>query len=415
VSRWRAIVLLWVISVGVHAPAWGTFASQGTVTLSASVLVTGTATGLTIQATPLPSNALFGKNLAIPITITSATGPINPNNLRVEIVYQLLNVSSAALNSPIPVPVQFIPGQAKGNTLQGIAVVARSDLLPIQNGGGVAYIFQAIQGGAGTMLNSKGPASAPQNITSLQALSPFVTTILDSWCQNVGPAGASVIAADLSENDGHTGVILPQGAVPSPGTLCIHVQSPSGLPAGPGGTQAAAIYTITIDNTATLNGTAQLVLSYPSDPTGKVLDLNADPSTLGLYWLNQSSLNGEWQPLSRATLDTTLHTLTGTTTHFSTFALFPAGAIGSSDLRPAQRIITPNGDGINDTATFSGLGVGDEVKIFDVRGRRVRTIPGPNAVWDGKDDSGAVVESGVYIYQYAVSGDRVSGVIMVAK
>jgi gliding motility-associated-like protein len=405
-----------VISAGAHAPAWGAFSSKGTVTLGASVLVTGTGTSLTIQATPLPGQALFGKNLAIPLTITGATGPINPNNLRVEIVYQLLDANGAVLNPPTPVPVQFIPGQATGNTLQGIAVVARSNLMPIQNGGSVAYVFQAKQGGAGTMLNSGGPAPAPANITSLTTLpSPFVTAIRDPWCQSIGPAGARVAPPDLSATDGRTGVILPQGAVSSAGTLCIHVQSPNGLPPGPGGSPAAAIYTITIDNATVLNGTAQLVLSYPSDLTGKVLDLNADPSSLGIYWLNQASLNGEWQPLSRATLDTTLHTLTGTTAHFSTFALFPAGAIGSADLRPAQRIITPNGDGINDTVTFSGLAAGDEVKIFDVRGRRIRSLSGPNPVWDGKDDSGKIVESGVYVYQYTVSGDRVSGVILVAK
>jgi gliding motility-associated-like protein len=416
--RWRWIVLLLVISVGAHAPAWGAFASQGKVALSASVLVTGTNTSgstLTIQATPLPSQVLFGKNLAIPITVTSSAGTINPNNLRVDIVFQLLDQNGALLNPPTPVPVQFIAGAASGNTLKGTAIVLRSDLLPVQNGGRVTYVFQAKQGGAGTMLNSGGTAPAPANITALQTLpSPFVTAIRDPWCEPVGPAGAKVSPADLSENDGQTAVALARGAVASPGNLCFHVQSPDGLPLGPGQSKAAAIYTITLENTSLL-GTAQLVLSYPSDSSGKVLDLNADPSTLGMYWLDQNSLAAQWLPLSRATLDSTLHTLTGMTAHFSMFALFPAGAIGSADLRPPQRIITPNGDGTNDTAIFSGLADGDQVKIFDVRGRRVRTIPGPNAVWDGKDDSGKVVESGVYLYQYTISGDRVSGVILVAK
>ncbi len=80
---------------------------------------------------------------------------------------------------------------------------------------------------------------------------------------------------------------------------------------------------------------------------------------------------------------------------------------------PSERIITPNADTINDTVTFSS-GI-DEVKIFDVRGRRMKTIPGPTPVWDGTDDSGAIVESGVYLYQFTAAGERVSGVIGVAK
>ena len=32
-------------------------------------------------------------------------------------------------------------------------------------------------------------------------------------------------------------------------------------------------------------------------------------------------------------------------------------------------------------------------------------------LWDGRDDSGNVVESGVYIYQYKVDGQRISGLI----
>ena len=123
---------------------------------------------------------------------------------------------------------------------------------------------------------------------------------------------------------------------------------------------------------------------------------------------------GDWRPASRAALDTTLHTVTGMTSHFSTFALFATGAIGAADLRPRERIITPNGDTINDSANFSG--VDGDIHIFDMRGRRVRTISGGGTmVWNGTDDAGKIVESGIYLYQYTSQGERVSGVIGVAK
>ena len=47
-----------------------------------------------------------------------------------------------------------------------------------------------------------------------------------------------------------------------------------------------------------------------------------------------------------------------------------------------------------------------EIVIYDVRGKRVRTLVSGNvvagyneAVWDGRDDSGNRVASGVYLYR----------------
>jgi hypothetical protein len=157
-------------------------------------------------------------------------------------------------------------------------------------------------------------------------------------------------------------------------------------------------------------------LSYPSDANGKVLNFNVNAGDLAIYSLGQggdSLSDQQWYLLSRPQVDTTLHTVTGATPHFSTFALFAGSSDSNAALRPPQRIITPNGDPFNAKAIF-GSGI-DEVKIFDIRGRRVRTIPGPAPQWDGTGDDGAIVESGVYIYQYTAQGDRVSGVIMVAK
>jgi gliding motility-associated-like protein len=93
--------------------------------------------------------------------------------------------------------------------------------------------------------------------------------------------------------------------------------------------------------------------------------------------------------------------------------LFPVNSLSPEDYRPAKKIITPNGDGINDEADFSGLA--EEVKIFDITGRKIRSVSAGTGQWDGKDDDGSVVESGVYIYQFKVDGTLVSGVIAVAK
>ncbi len=406
----RAVLLVFASLLMPVTAVWS-ITTQSIAVISAGVTVGGGsgASDLVITASPLGSQALFGKNMMIPVTITSASGAtVEPNDLRVDIVYQLVDASGGALGPQISVPIQFIPGFNNGKALLGTAIVNRSDLSAVQTGGTIRYAFRARKGASDSVLGASGQAPAGSNLLA----SPFLTSIIDQFCSPVGPAGARVSAPDLALNDGRTAVVLPQGAVQTAGTLCIRFENSGRFPAGPLGAPAAAIYSVNLQDTSLVQP-VQLVLSYPADLTGKVVGTNADPRSLGIYWLDEARLGGDWRPLSRADLDSTLHTLTGQTGHFSTFGLFAAGAIGTNDLRPAERIITPNGDGINDVAVFA-TGI-DEVKIFDVRGRRIKSIPGPTPQWDGTDDSGNIVESGVYIYQFTSSGDRVSGVIAVAK
>ena len=83
---------------------------------------------------------------------------------------------------------------------------------------------------------------------------------------------------------------------------------------------------------------------------------------------------------------------------------------------------TPNGDGLNDEASvvynLLSLSAGRrvEIYIFDLSGRRVRTLfDGFEANgrfedknWDGRDDSGNLVPPGLYIARLAVKGDAIS-------
>lgn len=69
-----------------------------------------------------------------------------------------------------------------------------------------------------------------------------------------------------------------------------------------------------------------------------------------------------------------------------------------------QRFLSPGrGDGVNDAAQFGPQA--DEAAIFDLAGRQVRAVSRSGGVmrWDGRDEQGQVVESGVYIARVRMS------------
>lgn len=88
----------------------------------------------------------------------------------------------------------------------------------------------------------------------------------------------------------------------------------------------------------------------------------------------------------------------------------------------SNRMLTPNGDGDNDTVVFTFDNPRDSQirgRIFDRRGRLVTDqLPrGPVAnslVWDGKAN-GRVVDSSVYIYMLEGEGKRFTGTVVVVR
>ncbi|MCM2304894.1 MAG: hypothetical protein NDJ72_09345, partial [Elusimicrobia bacterium] len=71
----------------------------------------------------------------------------------------------------------------------------------------------------------------------------------------------------------------------------------------------------------------------------------------------------------------------------------------SADARAPQKILSPGlRDGINDEAAFGAEAA--EVAVYDLKGRvvfRAEKQGAASIVWDGRDGSGRVRESGVYL------------------
>lgn len=121
--------------------------------------------------------------------------------------------------------------------------------------------------------------------------------------------------------------------------------------------------------------------------------------------------------------------LTVTTAGFGTFEVRPAGpslAFGLQKENVYPRIVTPNGDGLNDRIFFrldNPNNASVEGVVYDVTGREVASLRMPHSttetqttlVWEGRDDAGAAVPSGEYVYRLKGEGKSFTGLVAVAR
>jgi hypothetical protein len=142
---------------------------------------------------------------------------------------------------------------------------------------------------------------------------------------------------------------------------------------------------------------------------------------LSLFWFN----GVDWIKMG-GQVDTNNSQITFQTGRGGLFQIRQAAQSGNAAfVQVYPRIITPNGDGLNDVAIFQfgeGNLLGSDVtgEIFNIRGAKVADLkPGPDPattlLWDGKDSDGRTVLSGIYIYQIKIGGNRTNGTIVVAR
>lgn len=164
----------------------------------------------------------------------------------------------------------------------------------------------------------------------------------------------------------------------------------------------------------TFNRPGTISLPYmDQDQDGVVDGTTVNENDLRIFWHD----GVEWRSVG-GRVDTAANRVTARISHFSLYALFPfnLGATAES-VRPKERILTPNGDGVWDDAVFDGISDADgdyTIEIFNVRGERVRRIVNMNK-WNGRDDDGQIVENGTYVYRLTGQGMTVTGMIAVAR
>ena len=253
---------------------------------------------------------------------------------------------------------------------------------------------------------------------------PQIIEVTQSITKTVGSKGGKVILPDGNSGDGEVMVDIPEGAL-SKDTKII-IEQITDLSKIPGYSEAddwqpVAIYNFTEEGIKFKKAVTMNLLYFDLDNNGKPEDwkgkeMEFNESQLACYWWDGIT----WRPVG-GKVDSDRNITTIKVSHFSYYGLFKARPMGISEYRPKERIITPAYvDGKNDVAYFSGLsGQTTTIRIYDITGKKIRTIDGEPYEWDGKDEDGNIVESGVYIYQFKanVNGKKrsVNGTIAVAK
>ncbi|MDI6641779.1 MAG: gliding motility-associated C-terminal domain-containing protein, partial [Elusimicrobiota bacterium] len=228
---------------------------------------------------------------------------------------------------------------------------------------------------------------------------------------------------DGNPEDGSVSLSIPEKAITTPIDITVTLRNTddTNIPDGnraAGSKRPVAVYDFGPEGFVFKKPITMSLLYFDLDSDGKVDGTDIDEKELGVFWWDGFC----WRYVG-GKVDTEKNVVTAKITHFSLYGVFPVKPLSADDYRPKENIITPACvDTFNDFATFDGLFDEFEINIYDITGRKVITInqdspSGPK--WDGKDEFGNIVESGIYIYQFRAKADGrlklISGTIAVAK
>ena len=144
-----------------------------------------------------------------------------------------------------------------------------------------------------------------------------------------------------------------------------------------------------------------LTLSYRSQDIADLVD-----TKLALAYYDTS--RSKWK-LIPSTVDTKKKIVTGIVRHLSKFAIVQA--VASPDLNSVKVFPNPfNPRMATGGMTIANLTATADIKIFNVAGELLRKVPyssaNGQAIWDGKNDYGNLVASGVYIMYIKAPEDQ---------
>jgi hypothetical protein len=218
--------------------------------------------------------------------------------------------------------------------------------------------------------------------------------------------GAGVAVTPVDEETGETPVALTFDTVTGSGNTTLTITD-SGPPPPGGFTFGDNATYYDIETTATFTGLVEVCIEYDE------ATITGFESDLALLHYDAFALPPDWVDITTS-VDTVLNVLCGMTPSFSEFAVAepvaPTGAGGGPGLPTALALHPCAPNPFNPVTTIRydvpASGARVAIVVFDVTGRRVRTLVdgqkpagSQSVVWDGRDDRGRGVASGIYFYR----------------
>jgi len=213
--------------------------------------------------------------------------------------------------------------------------------------------------------------------------------------------GGNVQVTPVDATTGTTPVTITYGNVTQPGLTTL-TTGPTG-PAVSGSFQIANGNYYNISTSATTTGNITVCINYNQ------ATLTVPESSLRMgHW--DTALNPDaWVDITTS-LDTVNDRICGTTDHLSPFVIGGGSvtAVGNGPAMPALHQNVPNP--FNPTTTIAydvpSAGARVSIRVYDTAGRLVRTLVdrqeaagAHDVTWDGRDEFGSAVASGVYFYK----------------
>ena len=172
-----------------------------------------------------------------------------------------------------------------------------------------------------------------------------------------------------------------------------------------------------------------LTLPYDDANNDGTVDGTQPPiraSTLSVWWLDED--HGMWVRLPDSRVNLSSHTVTAPVTYASVFALMGQPDIALGDVRAVPNPWRPNGpnagNGPGQTGTLAGgitfwnLPQAGTLRIYTLTGVLVKDIQLDSfyqQTWDGKNESGRDVATGVYIFTVQTESGRKSGKLAIVR
>lgn len=162
---------------------------------------------------------------------------------------------------------------------------------------------------------------------------------------------------------------------------------------------------------------AATVKVYYRTSGGSIVPSDADPGNLSLYYYN----GAKWLQLYGKAAEDNISLQTVMLGRYQVRAAQRSPSFSADASGLSNRLITPNGDGKNDSMVFifdNPLDSGVKGRIYDLKGALVaRMAAGPvsnSLIWDARS-GGRVAPGGVYIYQIESGGNVYNGTVAVIK